>query len=304
MRVFRHLPPLSHPPCALTIGNFDGMHLGHQALLKALTSRAQTMQVDSAVLIFEPQPREFFSPQQTPVRLSNLREKLEQFAAYDIARVYVCAFNRRFANISAANFLTDIVQGALQAQVVLVGEDFRFGAGRQGTVADFAHVGLLVKQPQVNIDEHRVSSTRVRAALLLGDLGTATTLLGRPYSMSGRVVRGAGLGRELGYATANIQIHHLRTALQGVFVVRLNGMPAVANLGMRPTLGGAGKLMLEVHVLNFTHTLYGEHVRVEFLAKLRDECHFENLTALRLAIASDVVAAQHFFDNQPVSSPA
>ncbi len=301
MQIFRHIPATLQSPCALAIGNFDGLHLGHQALLSKLIQVAKTQHLISAVITFEPHPREFFTPESAPTRLCSLREKLEHFAAAGVERVYVCRFNQSFAKVTADEFMQNILRHALNTQAVLVGEDFRFGAKRAGSIQDFVQSGFnLISLPQVdssqgNIEATRVSSTRVRMALAAGNLQEASSLLGRPYSMSGKVVHGAKRGRELGYPTANVHMRHERPALSGVYAVKLDGLPSVANLGIRPTIVGVPKLLLEVNVLDFSEDLYGQHVRVEFLHKIRDEMKFDNLDALKTQIGKDVAVARRFF---------
>jgi riboflavin kinase/FMN adenylyltransferase len=301
MQIFRHVPSTLQSPCALAIGNFDGLHLGHQTLLNKLIQVAQTQQLISAVMTFEPHPREFFTPESAPTRLCSLREKLEHFSAAGVERVYVCRFNHTFAKVTAVEFMQKILRYSLNTQAVLVGEDFRFGAKRAGSVQDFIQSGFnLISLPQVDLpngdnEVSRVSSTRVRMALGAGHLQEAAKLLGRPYSMSGKVVHGAKRGRELGYPTANVHMRHERPALSGVYAVKLDGLPSVANLGVRPTIVGVPKLLLEVHVLDFSADLYDQHVQVEFLYKIRDEMKFDSLDALKSQIAKDVAVARSFF---------
>ena len=297
MRVFRHFPTAQHLPCAVAIGNFDGMHLGHQALLKKLIETARAANLSSAVMTFEPQPREFFSSETAPSRLSSLREKLEYFAEAGVENTYVCRFNERFAKLSPHQFMQIILRDSLNAKSILVGDDFRFGAMRAGSVLDFIEAKFnLVSLPQVDIQGARVSSTRVRNALAVGDLQVATQLLNRPYSISGKVVHGAKRGRELGFPTANVHMWHERPALTGVYAVKLDGLNAVANIGVRPTIAGISKLMLEVHVLDFDGNLYGKHVHVEFLHKIRDEMKFASLDALKAQIKKDVAVARDLFE--------
>lgn len=294
MRVFRHIPTDKQVPSALAIGNFDGMHLGHQALLTQLVSTARAGNLMPAVMTFEPHPREFFTPLNAPARLCNLREKLEYFKAAEIQQTFICRFNQRFAAMSADAFIARLRQ--LNVQSILVGEDFKFGAKRQGGIADFIRHGFdLIAMPRVDFNSERISSTRVRDALFSGNLHLASALLGRHYSISGKVVHGAKRGRQLGFPTANVHMRHERPALTGVYAVKLDGLPAVANLGVRPTISGVPKLMLEVHVLDFAGDLYDQHVHVQFLHKLRDEQKFESLDALKAQIARDVEAARYFF---------
>ena len=300
MQVFRHFPEGS-APCALAIGNFDGVHLGHQALLEQLTTVAKSRQLESAVMTFEPHPREFFTPHQAPARLASLREKLEWFVKIGIDKVYLCRFNQAFASLSSDDFINQILHSSLNAQTVLVGEDFRFGAGRRGSITDIAAAGLdLMSLPQVNFDDKgqaiRVSSTGVRNALAIGDLKLAERLLGRPYSISGKVIHGAQLGRKLGFPTANVHMRHERPALKGVYAVKLDGVKGVANLGVRPTVAGVPKLLLEVHLFDFDGDLYDQHVHVGFFHKIRDEMKFNGLEALSAQIAKDAQVARDFFE--------
>ena len=296
MQIFRHIPTNLQQPCALAIGNFDGMHLGHQALLAQLKQTAQAANLEVAVMTFEPHPREFFTPESAPARLCSMREKLEYFSQAGVERVYVCRFNQRFAKVTAEAFMYDILRDAVNAQAVLVGEDFRFGDKRAGSVNDFVAAGFrLVSLPQVSLGGERVSSTRVRSALADGRLLEAASLLGRGYSISGKVVHGAKRGRQLGFPTANVHMRHERPALKGVYAVKLDGLNAVANLGVRPTIAGVPKLSLEVHVIDFNGNLYDKHVHVEFLHKIRNEMKFDGLDALKAQIAIDAELARKFF---------
>ena len=305
MQILRHFPGNKSQPCALAIGNFDGVHLGHQALLKKLKTVANEQSLQTAVMTFEPHPREFFMPEKAPARLASLREKLERFTDAGVDVVYLCRFNQRFASFSSDEFIQDVLIHSLNAKTILVGEDFRFGAGRRGGVVDIAKAGLnLISLPQVNLsdvdinsfgDSERVSSTRVRNALETGQLNVAKNLLGRPYSISGKVIHGAQLGRKLGFPTANVHMRHERPALTGVYAVKLDGLNGVANLGVRPTIAGVPKLLLEVHLFDFDGDLYDQHVHVEFFHKIRDEMKFDGLDALKAQIAKDAQVAQHFF---------
>ena len=300
MQVLRHFPLTLAEPCALAIGNFDGLHLGHQALLAKLIETSKQQKLKSAVMTFEPHPREFFTPDQAPTRLASLREKLERFADAGVEIVYLCRFDKKFAALSSEDFIEKILLQSVNAKTVLVGEDFRFGAGRRGGVEDIANAGInLISLPQVNLAEadiqQRVSSTRVRNALATGQLEVAKSLLGRAYSISGKVVHGAQLGRKLGFPTANVHMRHERPALTGVYAVKLDGIEGVANLGVRPTVSGVPKLLLEVHLFDFNGDLYDRHVHVEFFQKIRDEMKFDGLPALSAQIAKDVQVARQFF---------
>jgi riboflavin kinase/FMN adenylyltransferase len=280
MLILRGLNSPDSQPVALTIGNFDGVHLGHQALLNELRAVAKERSLQTAVVIFEPHPREFFTPQQAPVRLTNLREKLEFFAELGLDRVYVCRFDARFAKIEAEDFIHELHE-KLHARFVLIGDDFRFGSGRSGDFALMEKIGsrhgfAVQAMQSVRYDGVRISSTAVRTALLAGQMREAQRYLGRHYSISGRVVHGDGMGEKIGFPTANIQLKHNRPPLSGIFVVQahvedLGVLQGVASLGVRPTVKHDDKPVLEVHIFEFSQQIYGRHLRVEFLQKLRDE---------------------------------
>ncbi len=295
-------------PHALTVGNFDGVHRGHSAMLARVVAQAKALAVPGCVLTFEPHPREFFSPASAPSRLTRLREKLELFAQAGIERTHVARFDAKLAGLAPERFIDDVLVAGLGVKWMLVGRDFRFGAKRAG---DFAlleraaarHGFALEAMPDVAEGGERVSSSAVRAALASGDLRRAGLLLGRPYTMSGRVAHGDGLGRPLGFPTANIVLRR-RTPMTGIFVVeaeleetrrRLRG---AASIGTRPTIREHAQPLLEVHLLDFDGVLYGKHLRVTFLEKLRAEQKFDGLDALRAAIAADVARARRYFDAQ------
>ena len=301
MQIFRHLPAHPDAPMALAIGNFDGMHLGHQAILHRLSEEAKANNLVCSLLTFEPHPREFFNPENAPVRLASMREKLELFAEQGVERTYVCHFDADFAAMSAVDFIDRVLRNALDARVILVGEDFRFGAKRAGAVQDLRQAGFTVTSlPNVLVDGVRVSSTAVRQALASGNLIQAKKLLGRDYSISGHVVHGDKQGRVLGYPTANVQMHHDKPPLTGIYAVKLSSpdegdLPGVASLGVRPTMKQDGKPTLEVHLFDFARDIYGQHVRVHFLKKIRDEEKFPDLEALKRQIALDEQAAREYF---------
>ncbi len=305
MLVFRGYSLPSHGATVLTIGNFDGVHQGHRALLRRLTAAAADVGLPATVLTFEPHPREFFAPDAAPARLTTLREKLELLADDGVDRVCVCHFNRRFAALSAADFVDDVLVASLRVNHLIVGDDFRFGAGRAGDFACLSaaarrHGFRIEAMDSISVDGERVSSSAVRDALQAGKLDYAAQLLGRPYAIDGRVVRGAQLGRQLGFATANIRIKHERPPLHGVFAVEVKGLAGgphvgVANLGVRPTAHLVPRPLLEVHLLNFAAEIYGAHLSVRFLHKLRDEIKFPSLDALKTQIAYDVAAAKAHF---------
>jgi riboflavin kinase/FMN adenylyltransferase len=308
MRISHGLHPTGSPasaPHAVTIGNFDGLHRGHQAMLARLKEAAAKHGLPSCVLTFEPHPREFFSPGEAPARLSSLREKSELIQAAGIDRLHVCRFNQRFASLSPAEFIERVLVKTLGTRWLLVGDDFRFGAKRAG---DFvllkeagAHFGFEVESlPTVSVENKRASSTAVREALAAGDMRHASELLGRPYSISGHVMHGDKLGRQIGFPTANIQLQHNRPPLSGIFAVEvygLNGAPlqGVASLGTRPTVHENGRPTLEVFIFNFRDELYGRRLRVDFLKKLRDEEKYPDLDALIAQINRDVDNARAYF---------
>jgi riboflavin kinase/FMN adenylyltransferase len=313
MRVTRGIPAAATTPVALTIGNFDGVHLGHQAMLAELKRAAGRLGLPACVMTFEPHPREFFAPDKAPTRLTSLREKLELLAACGVDRVHICRFDYRLAQTTAEDFIERIIAGGLGARWVLVGDDFRFGARRAGSLVMLKQaapaLGFEVAAiASVMLDGERVSSTALRQALDTGDLDRAGRLLGRAYSISGRVVAGDGLGRKLGFPTANVQMRRNRPPFTGIFTVRLHGatdkpLDGVASLGVRPTVKQQGAPVLEVHALDFAGDLYRRHVRVEFLQKLRDEEKYADLATLTRQIALDAKNARAFFDGQGTRIP-
>ena len=304
MRVSHGLFP-THAPHVVTIGNFDGLHRGHQAMLARLKDEAARRNLPSCVLTFEPHPREFFSPANAPARLSSLREKADLIRAAGIDRLHVCRFNQSFSALSPERFIETVLVGTLQAKWILVGDDFRFGAKRAGDFALLKQAGLALGfetefLPTVAINGGRSSSTAVREALAAGDMAGAAQLLGRPYSISGHVVHGDKLGREIGFPTANIQLQHNRPPLSGIFAVEvcgINGSPlqGVASLGTRPTVKENGRPTLEAFIFDFRGELYGRRLRVDFLKKLRDEEKYPDLNALIAQINKDVDNARSFF---------
>ncbi|VVE40026.1 riboflavin kinase [Pandoraea iniqua] len=306
MRVFRGLPNAqSKAPCVLTIGNFDGVHLGHQALLARVRAAAAARGLPVCVMTFEPHPREYFSPDKAPARISNLRDKFEALRAHGVDRLVVEHFNAHFAGQSPEDFVRNIIVDGLHTRWLLVGDDFRFGAKRAGDIEYLREAGrqhdfVVQQMPTIAHDGVRISSSEVRAALADGNFERAHALLGRPYAISGHVVHGMKLGRKLGFPTLNIRIAHKHPALTGIFVVQVHGLadtplPAVASLGLRPTVDDSGRVLLEVHLLDFAGDCYGKLVRVEFLQKLRDEAKFDGLAELEAAIAQDTREARAYF---------
>lgn len=305
MKILRGLYSPDTRPAALTIGNFDGVHLGHQTLLNELREAAKARGLLTAVVIFEPHPREFFTPLRAPARLTSLREKLELFAGMGIDRIQICRFNASLAKMGAEDFIRALHE-KLSAQHVLIGDDFRFGSGRSG---DFALMGKIGEQlgfsvravHSVKHDGVRISSTAIRAALMAGQLREAQRYLGRHYSISGRVIHGDGMGRKIGFPTANIQLKHNRPPLSGIFVVQVHAeglgvLQGVASLGVRPTVKHDDKPVLEVHLFEFSRQIYGKHLRVEFLQKLRDEEKYPDVATLTRHIALDVEQAGKWFE--------
>jgi len=287
--------------CALTIGNFDGVHRGHRALIDRVTAKARELGLTSCVLTFEPHPREFFAREAAPARLTRLRDKLELMAAAGVKRVHVARFDARFAALSAARFIEEVLVRGLGTRWLLVGRDFRFGERRSGDFATLEDAALrlgfrLESMPDVLFDGERVSSSAVRAALKAGDLAGAERLLGHPYTISGRVAHGAKLGRGLGFPTANIVLR--RTApIAGIFAVEVEGLGrGVASVGRRPTVNPVPIPLLEVHLFDWQRDLYGDHIKVRFLKKLRDEKKYDGLPALQAAIAADAKQAREFFE--------
>ena len=302
MQVFRGLPPAADVPIALTIGNFDGVHRGHQAMLSRLVEAAEDLALPSAVLTFDPPPREFFAQSTAPPRLSSLRDKMEQFAARGVARTYVARFDGRLASLEPEAFIAAVLVRRLGARWLLVGEDFRFGKGRAGDLATLRRAATTFSveaMRTVAIDGERASSTAVRTALAEGDIPHARALLGRSFAISGRVAHGAKLGRRMGFPTANIPLAR-KPPVAGIFAVRVHGLGAaprtgVASVGVRPTVSASGVPMLEVFIFDFDAMIYGRRVGIEFMHKLRDEERYPDLDALARQIETDVAQARDYF---------
>lgn len=293
-----------HRGCVATIGNFDGVHLGHQAVLGQLAEKAAELCLQSVVVTFEPQPQEFFIKGSAPARLTRFREKVQALRRYSVDRLVCLRFHQRLAAMHAEDFIQKLLVEGLGVRYLVVGDDFRFGHRREGDFALLQAAGALYGFQVVNmhtfsVDTVRVSSTRIREALSAGNLTTAEKLLGRPYRLSGRVAHGDKRGRGLGFPTANIHLHRAAVPLHGVFVVEMFGLSkeplaGVASVGTRPTFQGKCCL-LEVHLFDFDQDIYGRHVQVEFLHKLRDEWFFETSEALRQQMAIDCGEARAFF---------
>jgi riboflavin kinase / FMN adenylyltransferase len=310
VRVYRGLPSSTATPVALTIGNFDGVHRGHQAMLDRLIEAAEDLALPPAVLTFDPPPREFFAREKAPPRLSTLRAKLEQFRAHGVARTFVARFDGRLAALPPETFIEDVLVRKLNVRWLLVGEDFRFGKGRAGDLATLRRTARsfsVEAMRTVSIEGERASSTAVRTALAAGDLAHAGALLGRPFAISGRVAHGAKLGRDLGFPTANVPLAR-KPPLSGVFAVRVHGLggtprTGVASVGVRPTVSTSGVPLLEVFIFDFDDTIYGKRVGVEFVHKLRDEERYPDLDALTTQIKSDVAQARDFFSTACAQKP-
>ena len=303
VRGLHNLRP-QHRGCAATIGSFDGVHLGHQALLEKLSDEGRARSLPVTLITFEPQPREYFSPGSTPPRLTRFREKLEALQCCPVDRVVCLRFSDALAALTADEFIRRLLIDGLGVEYLVVGDDFRFGKNRKGNKALLQqsaelHGFQLGTLEDFEMGGQRVSSTRVREALESGDLGTAGALLGRPYSMCGRVAHGDKRGRTIGFPTANIFLHRASVPVSGVFAVEMLGIddapiPGVANVGTRPTVDGS-RALLEVHLFDFARDIYGHHVQVRFVKKLREERKFDSFEHLKQQIQLDSGQARAFF---------
>jgi riboflavin kinase / FMN adenylyltransferase len=315
MQVFRgfHHPGIA-PACALTIGNFDGVHRGHQAMLALLISEARHRGLPSCVMTFEPHPRDYFAalagkPELAPARIATLRDKLGELERCGIEQAVVLRFDRAFAAQPPQAFIDEVLLRGLGTKYVLVGDDFRFGAKRAGDYAMLDAAGQaagfdVARMNSYEVRGLRVSSSAVREALAAGDMAQAATLLGRPYSISGHVVHGAKLGRTLSFPTLNLRFRHPKPAALGIYAVQVHGLAAepidgVASLGRRPTVDDSGRVLLETYCFTWPAALgtdggYGKLVRVELLHKLRDEARYDGLDALTAAIRRDAIDARAF----------
>jgi len=292
--------------CVATIGNFDGVHLGHRAVFRRLLAKGRELGLPATVITFEPQPMEFFAPDRAPARLTRLREKLKALSEYGIERVMLLEFGPRLAAMEARVFVHRLLLDGLGVRYLLVGDDFRFGHGRTGDYDLLRNMGENAPSGGFQVEdlhtithgEERISSTRIREALARGDLEQARHLLGRPYRMQGRVGHGDKRGRTIGFPTANINLHRRVIPLRGVYAAQVLGLapfplPGVANIGTRPTIGGPS-WRLEVHLFDFAEEIYGRHLEVEFRLKLRDEQRFGSLDELRQQINLDAAAAREY----------
>lgn len=306
MKLIRGLHNLSAAPhgCVLTIGNFDGVHRGHQALLTRLKAEGRSRDLPVMVMIFEPQPLEFFAGKQAPARLTALRDKLMLLAACGVDYVLCVRFDRRFAALTPQSFVNELLVKRLGVRYLAVGDDFRFGTGRQGDFLLLQTAGRefgfdVIITHTFSEGGVRVSSTAIRQALADDNLTLAEQLLGHPFALSGRVVHGDALGRTIGFPTANLPLHRQVSPIKGVFAVEVTGvdftpLPGVANIGTRPTVAGQ-RAQLEVHLLDVSMNLYGRHINVVLRKKIRNEQRFSSLEELKTQIAKDAMTARTFF---------
>ena len=295
-----------HRGCVATIGAFDGVHLGHQAVIRHLLKKSAQLGLPSVIMVFEPLPREYFSPVKAPARIMSFWEKFRALEKLGVDRLLRIGFNEQLRGMAAQQFVDDIFVAALGARYVVLGDDFRFGNDRQGDLKFLQQQGMRYDYKAVptstqSVDGERVSSTRIREALENADFPETERLLGRPYSISGKVIYGRQLGRTIGSPTANLQLRRLRAPLSGVYTVRVRGADldaaiGVANVGVRPTIEGSIKANLEVHLLDREIELYGQHIEVTFCHKLRDEQKFGSVDELKENIARDIENTRAWFN--------
>lgn len=303
IRGLHNLRPF-HRGCVATIGNFDGVHLGHQSVMSRLLDIGRSLELPATVITFEPQAGEFFRPESAPARLTRLREKLAVMRELGIDRVLLIQFNRHLAEMPAEDFVTKLLVNGLGVQYLSVGDDFRFGKDRRGDYQMLLDMGRthsfdVEDMNTLTLDSDRVSSTRIREALDQGELDAAGRLLGRPYRICGRVAHGDKRGRTIGFPTLNINLHRRRSPLHGVYAVRVSGLemdqlPGVANIGTRPTKRGEPRYLLEVHLFDYDQEVYGHLIQVEFARKLRDEKKFPSFDDLRTQIFRDADEARAY----------
>ncbi len=324
MRLIRGLYniPSDFSGCVATIGNFDGVHLGHQAILQQLKKQGEQHQLPTVVMMFEPQPREFFAPEQAPARLANMSEKLQDLACFGIDYVLCLPFNQKLRSMSADQFIQTILLDGLKISHLIVGDDFRFGCDRTGDYQLLQQAGTesgfsVEDTKTFELEGERVSSTRVRDCLVANDLTAVNKLLGRPYRMSGRIGYGRQLGRTIGVPTANVILQRNKLPMTGVYAVKAVEITVadcnesqvidqagkviewegVANIGVKPTVAGTPEPSLEVHIFDIDKNLYGKRLSIEFCKKIREEKKFNGLDELKSAIANDMQVARKFFNN-------
>ncbi len=306
IRGLYNIPP-NLKGCVVSIGNFDGIHLGHQQVITQLTEKAAELNLPSVVITFEPQPPEYFSENSAPSRLTRFREKFQALSHFSIDYLFYLRFDAAMVALSAEEFVRKVLINGLNVRYLVVGDDFRFGYRRLGDFALLKNMGeklgfQVVQMNSFDMNQQRVSSTRIRHALTQGDLTTAENLLGRPYRISGRVAHGDKLGRTLGFPTANIHLHRKTTPLSGIYAVEVFGLekePVIgaASIGTRPTVGGK-QYLLEIHLLDFSKDIYGHYVDVDFKYKLREELHFESLEILKQQIKKDVANVRRLMNTR------
>ena len=304
IRGLSHLEPFKNG-CVLSIGNFDGLHLGHRAVIKKLAERGETLGLPVVIMTFEPQPLEYFLGDNAPSRLMCLREKVIEFTKLPVDNLLMVRFNRYFANCDAEQFIDDILINKLNVKHLVIGDDFHFGKARRGNFAMLKEKGKLYgfsveDTGSCQVAGLRISSTLIRDALGAGDLIQAEKLLGHCYSVCGRVAHGEKLGRTIGYPTANIKMFRKNTPVNGVFAVTMTGidgleLEGVANVGTRPTVDGGSKVVLETYLFDFDKEIYGRYVEVRFKQKIRDEIRFQSLEQLKAQIEKDVAEAKNIF---------
>lgn len=306
IRGFAHQLPFPNG-CVLTIGNFDGVHLGHRAVIENLARRGRELNLPTAIMLFEPQPLEYFLTDNAPSRLMRLREKILALSKLPVENVVIVRFNRTLANYEPEQFIEDILLKKLNVKHLVIGDDFHFGKARRGNFNLLKEHGeklgfSIEKSTSFRLTDVRVSSTKIRDALNADDLQLARELLGQQYSICGRVAHGDKLGRTLGFPTANIKLLRRNTPIRGVFAVTMTGIDnqvfqGVANVGIRPTIDGNRKVILETHLFDFNQDIYGRYVSVQFQHKLRHEMRFNSLEQLQKQIRLDIEAAKVFFEN-------
>ncbi len=309
IRDVRSLRP-SHKGCVATIGTFDGIHLGHQTVLRQVVNKSMKLKLPSVVIAFEPLPGEYLSPNHAPARLMSFREKFYAIDSQGIDRLLALTFNEKLKNMSANQFVEDIFVNGLGVKYLVFGDDFRFGNNREGDISFTKKLGntnnfAVIPTSTVEFEGERISSTRIRHALAASDFVLAKSLLGSSYSISGRVVFGKQMGRTLGFPTANLELGRLSSPLSGVYAVKVNGptmsdVRGVANIGVRPTVNDNIRANLEVHLLDFDAEIYGQRIDVTFLSKIREEKKFSSLDELKVNIANDLRTAQDWFDSNPL----
>lgn len=311
MQLIRGLHNLraEHRGCVVTVGAFDGVHKGHQWVIQYLKEQAQRLQLPSTVVLFEPLPKEYFQPLEAPARIMNFREKVEALGDCGVQRILRVNFNASVQQMTADSFIQTVFYEGLGARFVVLGDDFRFGNDRTGDIELMRRRGKQYgfecdSTPTCEYEDGRISSTRIRAALSEGNFTEAEHLLGRPFSLSGHVIYGKQLGRELGFPTANIKLARLRAPVNGVFAVLVSGgglehAAAIANVGVRPTVHESITANLEVHLIDRSINLYGTRIKVTFLHKIRDEIKFNDLDQLRTRVLSDIGATRRWFHDNP-----